>query len=92
MLELIPLGITLGTLAGYGIVLYRLRRRGVHWPVTRAAAARRGRARGHARAARRGWAAARMPRPAASQGPRQSRRSRLTYLDPRWPHGRGLTV
>ncbi len=38
MLELIPLGITLGTLAGYGIALYRLRRRGVHWPVTRVAA------------------------------------------------------
>lgn len=38
MLELIPLGITLVTLAGYGLVLHRLRRRGVHWPVTRLAA------------------------------------------------------
>ena len=38
MLELISPGMTLLALAGYGIVLYRLRRRGVHWPVTRVAA------------------------------------------------------
>jgi putative membrane protein len=34
MLELIPLAMTLLPLAGYGIVLYRLRRCGVRWPVT----------------------------------------------------------
>jgi cytochrome c oxidase assembly factor CtaG len=38
MLELIPLAMTLVALAGYGIGLYRLRRRGIHWPVTRVAA------------------------------------------------------
>ena len=38
MRELISPGMTLLALAGYGIVLYRLRRRGVHWPVTRVAA------------------------------------------------------
>jgi putative membrane protein len=38
MLELISPGMTLLALAGYGIGLYRLRRRGAHWPVTRAAA------------------------------------------------------
>jgi cytochrome c oxidase assembly factor CtaG len=38
MLELIPLTVTLLALAGYGIVLYRLRRCGVRWPVTRVAA------------------------------------------------------
>ena len=38
MLELIPLSMTLLALAGYGIVLYRLRRRGLRWQVTRVAA------------------------------------------------------
>ena len=38
MLELTCLVMTLLTLAGYGTVLYRLRRRGVRWPVTRVAA------------------------------------------------------
>jgi putative membrane protein len=38
MLELISPGVTLLALAGYGMIMYRLRRRGVHWPVTRAAA------------------------------------------------------
>jgi putative membrane protein len=38
MLELIPLAMTLVTLASYGTSLHRLRRRGVRWPVTRAAA------------------------------------------------------
>ena len=38
MPELIPLAMTLLALAGYGIVLYRLRRRGLRWPVTRVAA------------------------------------------------------
>jgi hypothetical protein len=33
MLELIPLGMTLVTLAGYGSAVRRLRRRGVRWPV-----------------------------------------------------------
>ena len=39
MLELISLVMTLLALAGYGIFLYRLRRRGLRWPVTRVAAA-----------------------------------------------------
>lgn len=38
MLELVPLALTLVALAGYGVVLYRLRRRGLRWPVTRVAA------------------------------------------------------
>src|SRR2546430_6768000 len=38
MLELISLRMTLLALIGCGIGLYRLRRRGLHWPVTRAAA------------------------------------------------------
>ena len=33
MLELIPLGMTLVTLAGYGSALRRLHRRGARWPV-----------------------------------------------------------
>ena len=37
MLELIPLALTLVTLAGYGAALSRLRRRGDRWPVSRAA-------------------------------------------------------
>jgi putative membrane protein len=38
MLELIPWSMTLLALAGYGIFLYRLRRRALRWPVTRVAA------------------------------------------------------
>jgi hypothetical protein len=38
VLELIHLSMTLLALAGYGIVLHRLRRRGARWPVTRVAA------------------------------------------------------
>jgi putative membrane protein len=38
MLELIALAMTLAALAGYGTGLYRLRRCGVRWPVTRVAA------------------------------------------------------
>jgi putative membrane protein len=37
MLELIPLALTLVTLAGYGAALIRLRRRGDQWPPSRAA-------------------------------------------------------
>jgi hypothetical protein len=39
MLELIPLGMTLVTLAGHGSALRRLRRRGVRWPVIEVALA-----------------------------------------------------
>jgi putative membrane protein len=38
MQELIPWSMTLLALAGYGIFLYRLRRRALRWPVTRVAA------------------------------------------------------
>jgi putative membrane protein len=38
MLELIPLAMTLAALAGYATGLHRLRRRGIRWPVPRAAA------------------------------------------------------
>ena len=38
MLELIPLAMTLVALVGYGTSLHRLHRRGVRWPLTRAAA------------------------------------------------------